>query len=160
MILGVIESIIYPIIGLTFLLVFIQVVARFVFQFAMPWVYELVLFLMAFVTFLGSANGIHEDTHARISLFLMKFPQKMRFVIYVLIDILIIWFTAIVAIEGYKIAVFSIPQITPGLSISLFWPYLSLPLGGGLMCTIQIINMTELLVTKKMPEPDSLVIRD
>lgn len=159
-VLNLIEKLIYPIIGAVFVLVFMQVLFRYVFHFSLFWIYELVLFLMAFVTFLGSAVAIHNNGHPRVEMLLMMFPEKLRLVLYVLINLLIIWFTGIFAVEGYKTAVFSIPQLTPALSISLFWPYLSLPLGGGLMCLITVIDTIILLITKKMPEPEEHLVQE
>jgi TRAP-type C4-dicarboxylate transport system permease small subunit len=156
LILRTIEKAIAPLIGVIFFFIFIQVLIRYFFQIPVPWVYELVLFLIAFVAFIGSANAIHEDAHPRIQLLLVRFPQKIRFVVYLMINLLIIWFTGVFAFEGYKTAVFSIPQKTSGLEISLFWPYLSLPIGGFLMCVVTVIDTLTMLVTKRIPETESM----
>jgi TRAP-type C4-dicarboxylate transport system permease small subunit len=154
LILRVVEKVTAPLIGLVFLFVFIQVLARYVFYIAMPWVYEFVLFLIAFVAFIGSATAIHEDAHPRIQLLLVRFPQKVRFIVYLMINLLIIWFTGVFAFEGYKTAVFSIPQKTSGLGISLFWPYLSMLFGGFLMCAVTVIDTVIMLAIGKIPETD------
>jgi TRAP-type C4-dicarboxylate transport system permease small subunit len=106
----------------------------------------------AFVAFIGSANAIHEGAHLQIQLLLVKLPPKVRVIVYLLINLMIIWFTGVFAFEGYKTAVFSIPHKTPGLEISLFWPYLSMPIGGFLMCVITVIDTVTMLATGKIPE--------
>jgi TRAP-type C4-dicarboxylate transport system permease small subunit len=150
------EKVTAPLIGVIFLMVFLQVLARYVFYIAMPWVYEFVLFLIAFVAFIGSATAIHEDAHPRIQLLLIKFPPKVRLIVYLMTNLLIIWFTGIFAFEGYKTAVFSIPQRTSGLGISLFWPYLSMLIGGCLMCAVTVIDTIVMFVTGNIPENDSM----
>jgi TRAP-type C4-dicarboxylate transport system permease small subunit len=155
-ILRAIEKVTAPLIGVIFVVVFIQVLARYVFFIAMPWVYEFVLFLVAFVAFIGSATAIHEDAHPRIQLLLTKFPQKVQFIVCLMINLLIIWFTGIFAFEGYKTAVFSIPQKTSGLGISLFWPYLSMLIGGCLMCAVTVIDTVIMLITGKILETGNM----
>jgi TRAP-type C4-dicarboxylate transport system permease small subunit len=152
LILRAIEKVTAPLIGVIFLVVFIQVLARYVFYIAMPWAYEFVLFLIAFVAFISSTTAIHEDSHPRIQLLLLKLPPKVRFIVYLITNLLIIWFTGVFAFEGYKTAVFSIPQKTSGLGISLFWPYLSMVFGGFLMCAVTVIDTVIMIVTGKIPE--------
>jgi TRAP-type C4-dicarboxylate transport system permease small subunit len=110
----------------------------------------------AFVAFIGSANAIHEGAHLQIQLLLVKLPPKVRVIVYLLINLMIIWFTGVFAFEGYKTAVFSIPHKTPGLEISLFWPYLSMPIGGFLMCVITVIDTVTMLATGKIPETETI----
>lgn len=149
--LKVIEKTLIPLVALVFILIFLQVLFRYVFNFSLFWIQETVLFLMAYVAFLAAANGIHEDSHPKMRFLLAILPEKIRLFLHLIINLLIIWFALVFAVEGYKLAIFSIPIKTSGLGISLFWPYLAMPLGGGLMSIIAIIDTIMMIVKREIP---------
>lgn len=144
------DRLLIPLMASIFFLLFIQVVLRYLFGISLFWVGELVMFMMAFICFIGSAGCIHDDIHPRVTLVFSLLPKRGQFLLNIIINLAILWFVGMFALEGYRNAIQSINRLTPALRISFFYPYLAMPIGGGLMFIITLLNTIIMLFTGEM----------
>jgi TRAP-type C4-dicarboxylate transport system permease small subunit len=97
------------------------------------WVEEIGEFTLAWMTMLGAALGIVHGTHFRLQLITHRLPRPLRLWVSRVAGILVAIFGAVAALYGWQVALLNSDSASPGLSINLFWLYLSAVVGGGLM---------------------------
>ena len=119
----------------TVTVVFIQVVARYVFNNSLSWSEEFARYIFVWQIWLGAAYAAKIDKHINITVGREKFPQRGQIVLEALVLVLWIGFAAFMVIKGREVIEFVIrsKQRTPALRISMAIPYLSVPVGCTLM---------------------------
>ncbi|MGO4890487.1 TRAP transporter small permease [Anaerobacillus sp. MEB173] len=121
------------IVGLMLLSILIQVVLRYVFNTGLSWPEELTKFLMAWMTFIGSAIAIKQSEHISLDILVNKLSNKPQFFLIMVSRILILSFFAFFTYVGLEMALNSQVFRADALGISLFWPRISMAIGGLLM---------------------------
>jgi TRAP-type C4-dicarboxylate transport system permease small subunit len=113
------------------LIVWVQIFFRFILGGGIAWSEEIAKFLMVWMALLGSSILFHEGTHIAINYFI----SKLSFLRYILMFHAILSAVLFVLLIYYGIdyAVFGLKSISPASGIRRFWPYLSIPVGGGFL---------------------------
>lgn len=111
------------------LVVFAQVVMRYVFKSPFIWAEELARYLLVWISCLGAAYGIRKGMHIAVQFLYDKFNQTARSTATLFIHLLVIMFFLVGIIAGVEIALAQWNQISPGLRIPMTWAYLSVPAG-------------------------------
>lgn len=113
------------------LVTFMQVVARYVFNYSFTWALELTGFIFAAIIFLGMSYGVRKGIHIGIDAVVNLFPYKIRHVIIILGTILCIVYASIVFYGGwiYVERMYDIGIYTQDLPIKAWVPRVVLPLG-------------------------------
>ncbi len=145
------------------ILVFVQVVMRYVFSNSLSWSEELARFIFMWVSWIGASYAVKERTHFRVEMFadMMKGEKRKRFELV----ILIVWFIFCVfmAFIGTRLIIFLMEtgQISAAMEIPMSWVYASVPVGCGLMALRLIVEIKKLLrgeyvPGQKAPIPDQV----
>lgn len=131
------------------LLVFIQVLSRYVINFSFGWTEELSRYLLIWITWISASYAIRKQEHIRIDVVKKMLPASMQKGLEVIVVLLWSIFAAVLTVQGTKI-VMTIKK-TGQISASLEWPmwvmYLILPIGGLLM-GIRLIQQLYFILTK------------
>lgn len=114
-------------------LVPIEVFLRYLFGKSLYVTEELTRYLMVWVVFLASSLAIREEAHISIGILVNRFRGRARTWFNFVAHALLIFFLVFLMIEGIIILPFQIDQIIPSLEIPIFWFYLAIPVGCGLM---------------------------
>lgn len=145
------------------ILVFIQVVMRYVFSNSLSWSEELARFIFMWVSWIGASYAVRERAHFRVEMFadMMKGEKRKWFELV----ILIVWFVFCVfmAFIGTRLVIFLMEtgQISSAMEIPMSWVYASVPVGCGLMALRLIVEIKKLLggeyvPGQKAPIPDQV----
>ncbi|MDR3231882.1 MAG: TRAP transporter small permease [Synergistaceae bacterium] len=140
------------------LLVFCQVVMRYVFRNSLSWSEELARFIFMWLSWIGASYAVKERSHFRVEMFanLMKGRRRIRFELL----ILVIWFAfaAIMTWLGTRLTIFLMEkrQISPAMEIPMSWVYASVPAGCGLMAVRLIVEIVKILKGPWTPNDDGL----
>jgi TRAP-type C4-dicarboxylate transport system permease small subunit len=97
------------------------------------WVEEIGEFTLAWMTMLGAALGIVHGTHFKLQIITHRLPLPLRMFVARVTYLLTMIFGLIAAIYGWRVALLNSDSISPGLSINLFWLYISVAVGGALI---------------------------
>lgn len=122
------------------LLIFVQVVMRYVFNNSLSWSEELARYVFIWLIYIGISYGCKLRKHIKIDAALDLFPKKVRPYVVVIGDILFIVFAVYITITGFT---YSMEQIqydmrSPALKIPYQYIYLSTVAGFGLATIRQI----------------------
>ena len=120
--------------------VFLQVVFRFVLHGSLPWSEELSRYLQVYITFWGTAYGIKTGAHLGIEAFTHLLPQKGRDILAILVDIVGMGVCALLIYLGASIVSSQMAsgQVSPSMRIPMYFIYGAIPTGMAL-CVIRYI---------------------
>ena len=110
-------------------LVFVNVVARYVFNFSIIWAEEVSQYLMIWIAYLGAGLALREGRHVALELLHDWLPGALGRKVRMGIAAFVLVFLGAVTVLGFQFAVFVWNQETPVLNISLGIPSLAIPIG-------------------------------
>jgi TRAP-type C4-dicarboxylate transport system permease small subunit len=127
-------------------IVFIQVIARYIFNNSLSWSEELVRYIFIWQVWLGASMGMRTHEHIRVDMFLKLLPGIVRKLLDLLIIILILWLYWFCIRYGfiYLRSVISKSMKSTALQLPLAYVYASLPIGS----TIIAIRFVALFFSK------------
>ncbi len=94
---------------------------------------ELATYIMIWLAMLSAALAAREKAHAAMGALINLAPTGVRKAVGYLNSGLLFLFLAFLVYWGVVHALAVVPQKSPTLRISMVWPYLAMPVGGGLM---------------------------
>ncbi|MCR8724614.1 TRAP transporter small permease [Frigidibacter sp. ROC022] len=109
------------------------VFGRYVLNMTPTWVEQLALLLICYITFLGAAAGVFEDTHLGVTLFRDMLPVTVQKVLVILIDIVLAVFGGVMLVAGITLMRFGWTTMLPMLNVSEAVRTLAITSSGGLL---------------------------
>lgn len=118
------------------IVVFSQVISRYVFRAPFSWPEELARLLFAWVSLIGASIGVKNSSHYNIDIFTNNLPKKIKTIYLIFIDIILVFLVLYWGWAGTKALDVASRQIYPALRISFIWLYLAIPINCGIMFII------------------------
>jgi TRAP-type C4-dicarboxylate transport system permease small subunit len=115
------------------LIVFLQVVYRYVLIQPLHWSEELARYLFVWVSILGATLGLEKRGHFGLDFFYRMLPDHKRRFLQFLIHLFVGCVILVILIQGVKLVQATALQKSPAMEISMGWAYACLPVGAGLM---------------------------
>jgi len=123
---------------------------RYIMRNPFEWTEELARFLLLWMSFLAINIALRKREHIRIKFLTEKMPEKISKVLDYFVDLLIGFFLIVLIKQGYLMATRTL--LTTGtLGVTMFWPYLAVPLGAFLTFLQLILNMTKKIILEFGP---------
>jgi len=149
------EVVIIVILTVLSCLVFGQVFLRYLFGTALYFADELSRYLLVWLGFLGGSLGIRAGAHIGVELVWRLLSLPLQRVMAIIVALLALVFLVALTYGGMKVLPNQLLQLSPGLGVSMFWPYLAIPVGGTLM-VLQLLEIV-LRLWRGADRPDYLV---
>lgn len=111
------------------IVLFAQVIARYVFGSPMLWPEEATVSLMIWITFLGLSYGVEHRLHVRMNSFVVKLPMRVQQVLAVLMDVIMLVATIYLVPTAAAYFTSRSTVISPSLGISYGFVYFCIPVG-------------------------------
>jgi len=109
------------------------VFGRYVLNDTPTWVEQLALLLVVYITFLGAAAGVHEDTHLGVTFVREAMPVWLRNALRIIGDIALTAFGAVMLVSCIELVEFGWNTKLPMLNVPESFRTLPAALCGGLM---------------------------
>lgn len=136
------------------ILVFVQVVMRYVFANSLSWSEELARYIFLWLSWVGASYAVRERAHFRVEMFAGLLKGKARIALEYFV--LFAWFvaSALLTYYGTQMVLFLIDtgQFSPAMDIPMEWPYACLPVGCAMMSIRLAIEIYK-LHKNGLPEP-------
>lgn len=118
-------SICVVLMSLMTLLIFIQVIMRYVFSASLSWSEELARYLFIWLIYLGISYGCKIMKHIKIDAALMLFPKKIRPVIMIVGDVIFFAFAIYITVTGFQLCGMQIQlsKSSPAMQLPLQYVY-------------------------------------
>jgi len=122
-----------------------QVVSRYVFNSPSTFSEELLRFSLVWLSVIGLAYVAGKSEHISLTLFLNKYPRKIKGYWNIVIQAIFILFSIyIMVIGGWKVSNNAMMQMSPVLQISMGKVYYALPISGVISiiyCSMNIVDL-------------------
>ena len=123
------------------LAIFLQVVARYVFNHALPWPEELGRFLFAWIVFLAIVSVMRSDEMLSLELLYRWIPKKISQILKLIVSIACFGFLLIILKGGFELMIRQSSQISIALEIPMWVVYIIIPIGTLLMAISLLIKI-------------------
>ena len=108
---------------------FLQVVFRFVFNSPLYWTEELSRYSFICIVFIGAAWAGKQGMHLGVDYFTSKLPEQAVRRLAVIIDLLVLVFSAVIVIVGAQVIPINFKQFSPALNVPMGAVYAAIPMG-------------------------------
>ena len=123
------------------LVVFLQVVFRYVLGRPLDWSEEMARYLFVWLSVLGAALGVQKGGHFGLDFFRRMLPGPGKRFIRILVDFLMAVVVLVILFQGITLVQMTRLQLSPAMSIPMAWAYASLPAGAGLMAVHLLVAL-------------------
>lgn len=130
-------------VGVMSLAIFLQVLARYVFDYPLSWPEELGRFLFAWIVFLGIVPVLRSDEMPALDLLYQWVPQKVGRVLKFITSVVILGFLLIMLKGGIELTARQTAQISVALEVPMALVYSAIPLGTLWMCLIMVFKAVD-----------------
>lgn len=117
-----------------------QVFGRYVLNRAPGWTEEVARFLVVYITMLGAAAVIRREGHVAVNVLVDALPNGLRHAVLWVRDAVVLGAAGILMWYGYGFAVIGARRLSPAMEISMYWPFLAIPLSGGLIAAFLVLR--------------------
>lgn len=119
----------------TSLLVFVQVVLRYLFNYSLHWSGETAIYLIIWFIFIGSSIAVRKNAHVSVDAVVAYLPPLFKKIFAIIATLLCILFCVILIKAGWDMVsmVSRRGTIIPSIGIPMYIPYLAIPVGFTLM---------------------------
>lgn len=125
------EGIIAFLMSITSIIVFLQVIMRFVFRNSLTWSEELARYLFIWMIYIGVSYGVKERSHLAVDALDSLFGKKGRLITNMIVDFCLLAFMLVMTYFGFDI-VFRATRISAALGVPMKYVYLAPVVGFGL----------------------------
>ena len=119
----------------------IGVFYRYVLNSALSWTEELSRYCMVWAAYLGMSLALRDNQHMGLSFIIEKFRLKVRGYLELVSRIVMMIFLIVVFKSSLNHLRVVKVQSSPSMEISMFWPYLAVTVGMGLMILENLRHM-------------------
>jgi C4-dicarboxylate transporter DctQ subunit len=111
-------------------LAFVNVVARYAFDYSFTWAAELTVYFFLWSMFFAAVYCFKIDAHITINLFVENVPKKISKIVLVISKIVSIVFLCAVSYYGYEylLLVIDMEEVSIDLEIPMWIPYMVIPI--------------------------------
>ncbi|HZK67066.1 MAG TPA: TRAP transporter small permease [Chloroflexota bacterium] len=118
--------------AITTVIIFLQVLFRYILSQPLHWTEETARFLFVWVALLGAAVAFKDRSHFTITMLTDTFPPRARLAMQVIVALGTTWLLGILIREGLFVAGLNHIQVSPAIGIPMSVPYMAIPVGAGL----------------------------
>jgi len=132
------------------LLVFWQVITRYIFHAPSTWSEELSSYLFAWTTLFGAAYIFGKREHMNIPIVVERFSKKTQRRLAILSECLVFLFAVVILIYGgVKITILTMGQASSSLPLVMGYFYAGIPVSGVFVVIYSVLNIIELVNDNK-----------
>lgn len=111
------------------IILFLQVVTRYVIHYSIPWSEEICGFLFVWLIFLGSIVAYKDGQLLRLTYFRDKLPASLQLIVETIMNITVLIGLVAVIMKGTEAALMASSRKTSYLLFSWMYIYMALPVG-------------------------------
>lgn len=135
---SLIEKILFVLLTCMTIIVFIQVLFRYLLNAPLYWTEEAARYIMIWIVFLGASIGIRRGAHLGFTALVDRSGKKTRRILALVSSLGLLAYSLNITYYGTIITLQNTQQLSPGLQMPVAFVYLCLPVGG-ILCIIQLI---------------------
>lgn len=115
------------------LIIILQVFLRYLFLYSLSWSEEVARYLMIWVSFLGASLALKYGLHIGVEFVVSRLPREAKRWVGLVAKVSMFVFLVYFTIGGFRVSWSVRDQDSPALLFSMFYAYVSAPVGGVFM---------------------------
>lgn len=127
------------------IILMVQVLSRYVFQFPLAWPEEVAGFIFVWLIFLGAPLAYWSGSLIGIHVFVEAVPERFQKAIFVLTNVIVILFMIFLIFKGTEAIGQSWNKRTTVLQFSYAWIYVPLPIGAAALAVGYMLKLIKRL---------------
>lgn len=131
------------------ILIFTQVITRYIFHFVLTWSEETSIILMIWFGFISVAIGVKRGIHLNISALVNLFPKSLQKIIYILDEVAVLVFGIIAVTCGIDLTKATLDSTLPATQLPSAVIYAVLPVSGVMLSIYALVRIVDILQTNK-----------
>ncbi len=131
-----------------FILVFTNVITRYLMGFSLNWAEEISRYLMVWSAYLGIGLAMRDHRHASIQILFDILPKKYGPFIKIITSLIIVIFMIFLIVLGFQYSQFAMRNKTAVLRIPIGYIYLCIPIGALTFLLHFILILKKYIATK------------
>jgi TRAP-type C4-dicarboxylate transport system permease small subunit len=135
----------------TVVVIFVQVICRYVLQVALPWTEEFARFAFIWLIFLANAMAERQKEHFRVSYFVEQAPRRVRYAFWVFGEVVIFAFFIWLFMDSLQFVGMGKRMISTVMQLRLDWIYWALPAA----IVLGLLNRSRNIVAVLRERPDN-----
>jgi len=155
----IIEVMIAVFLGLMILLVFMNVVGRYMFNVGFVWSEEIARLCFIFLVYLGSIEAMRDNRHLLVDTFLLKFPKSIKIGAYTLTQIGIMWVMYVLTTGAWRVVLMTRHNVLVATGFPMHFIHFFGCILGASVILITVLNLVRLFVFK-MPVEELIKMRN
>jgi len=155
----IIEVMIAVFLGMMILLVFTNVLARYLFSAGFVWSEEVARLCFIFLVYLGSIEAMRDNRHLLVDTFLIQLPKLLQRVVYALTQIGIIWVMYVLAYGAWKLVIQNRNNVWIATNFPSYIVHFFGCILGVSVIILSVLNLVRLFVFK-MPVEELIRMRN
>lgn len=136
-----VEYVVTALLATMVVVVFLQVIFRFILEASLPWSEELARYILVWISFLGASIGVKRKSHIGVEAVTNYLPFKAKSIVAIIAHLLSSALFIILIVWGYQLIGKVSGQESPAMEISMALPYSALFISGILMLLYSIYNI-------------------
>jgi len=146
----VVNILIIILFGVQVVVVFIQVIARFIFINPFSWSEEMARYIQVWMILLVSSICVRKNAHFAIDYLIYKLNFRYKKILDIMVNLIVLFYIFIITTYGWRIVVtiFTFSQTSPAMLIPMYLIYLAIPVSGLLMFLEGLIRLLKLIRLK------------
>lgn len=135
-------------------LVFGNVVLRYVFNSGITWAEELSRFLLIFVTLMGSVYALAKNEHLQVDIFIKKLPPKAQMVLKFIANVTVFVSMLLLLQGSWKLVIIGAGTLAPATHIPMSYIYGIALVASFCMAGISLNNIIRLFIKKDVQQDE------
>jgi len=128
-----VRSVLVVMVAVMTVIIIVQVFMRYLFLYSLSWSEEVARYLMIWVSFLGASLALKYGLHIGVEFVVSRLPQRTKRWVSLLAKVSMFVFLIYFTVGGFRVSWSVRDQDSPALLFSMFYAYVSAPVGGAFM---------------------------
>lgn len=137
------EWVIISMTGITAIIIFLQVLFRYVLNLSLAWTDESSRYLFVWFSYLGASLALREGKHISVTYFVGRLPLRLQYWVALARIMIIMTYLVFVVVYGAILISITKDSTSAALQISMMVPQLSIPLAGFLLLVYATRNLVD-----------------
>jgi TRAP-type C4-dicarboxylate transport system permease small subunit len=129
--------------------VFLQVLFRYVFDAPLDWSEELATFAFAWMALLGAGVGLKYNQHPSLDIFYSRFPPFLQKTAELLVNLAVVFMLIVLCAAGWELTIAMKMQTMAALGYSVAYIYIILPISALIMLFHVLVRTVNLFLSSK-----------
>ncbi|UCD79250.1 MAG: TRAP transporter small permease [Desulfobacterales bacterium] len=129
--------------------VFLQVLFRYVFDAPLDWSEEMATFAFAWMALLGAGVGLKYNQHPSLDVFHSRFPPFLQKTAELLVNLAVMFMLIVLCVAGWQLTITMKMQTMAALGYSVAYIYIILPISALIMLFHVLVRTVNLFSSSK-----------